>query len=86
MSWTQSIAICGLLVLPAWAQAQVGGNLAAGPLEELYLEVRTGPDNEPVLSVEEFQLTTGDYYRLNIDCPDVVDDRSGWRVEFPALL
>ena len=33
-----------------------------------------------------FQLVTGDYYRLNINCPDVTDDLTGWRLEVPELL
>lgn len=75
-----------LATLPAVTLAQVGGNLARFPPTELFLEITTGADGAPVLSVDEFQLVTGDYYRLNINCPDVTDDLTGWRVEVPALL
>ena len=34
----------------------------------------------------EIPLLTGKYYRLNIHCPDVRDDLSGWRIEMPGLL
>ena len=26
------------------------------------------------------------YYRLNVNCPDVKDDLTGWRIEMPDLL
>lgn len=81
-----TVAALGLVLLPVVTHAQVGGNLARFPPIDLFLEITTGPDGKPVLSVDEFQLTTGDYYRLNIDCPDVVDDLTGWRVEVTDLL
>ena len=31
-------------------------------------------------------LLTGKYYRLNINCPDVQDDLTGWRIEMQDLL
>ena len=79
-------AVAMLVLLPAWAQAQVGGNLAAGPPLDLFVEISTGRNGEPVLSETEFKLVTGEYYRFNINCPDVVDDLSGWRVEVADLL
>ena len=38
------------------------------------------------LSFEKRSLNTGQYYRLNINCPDVKDDLTGWRIEMPDLL
>ena len=35
---------------------------------------------------KEISLLTGKYYRLNIICPDVKDDLTGWRIEMPDLL
>jgi hypothetical protein len=34
----------------------------------------------------EFKLNTGEYYRFNINCPDVASDLVGWRVEVTNLL
>lgn len=81
-----AVPALGLVMLPAPTGAQVGGNLAAGPPIDLFVEIRTGPDGEPVLSAQEFKLTTGEYYRLNINCPDVADDLAGWRIEVTDLL
>ena len=81
-----TVAVVGLVMLPTLTQAQVGGNLVQYPATDLFLEITTGPNGDPVLSVEEFELVTGDYYRLNINCPDVTDDLAGWRLEVPELL
>jgi hypothetical protein len=80
------VAALGLMTLPALSHAQVGGNLAAGPPVDIFVEISTDPDGEPVLSKEEFKLITGEYYRFNINCPDVADDLAGWRVEVTDLL
>jgi hypothetical protein len=81
-----TVAALGLALLPALTHAQVGGNLAAGPPVDLFVEISTGPNGEPVLSRKEFKLITGEYYRFNIHCPDVTDDLVGWRVEVTDLL
>ena len=31
-------------------------------------------------------MDSGQYYRLTIDCPDVRDDLTGWRIEMPEFL
>jgi len=31
-------------------------------------------------------LNSGQYYRLTIDCPDVRDDLTGWRIEISEFL
>ena len=80
------VAALGLVTLPASSQAQVGGNLAAGPPIDIFVEISTGPNGEPVLSKKEFELTTGEYYRFNVTCPDVANDMAGWRVEATDLL
>jgi hypothetical protein len=81
-----TVAALGLALLPALTHAQVGGNLAAGPPIDIFVEISTGPNGEPVLSRQEFKLITGEYYRFNIDCPDVAHDLVGWRVEVTDLL
>ena len=68
-------------LFPAPVQSRVGGNLAAGPPLDLSLEITTGSDGL-VLSVSEFKLITGEYYRLNITS----DGEEGWRLEVDALL
>lgn len=85
LSRTTAAAVA-LMMMPAFGHAQVGGNLAAYPPADIFLEITTGPNGEPVLSAQEFELTTGEYYRFNIDCPDVTDDLAGWRVEVTDLL
>jgi hypothetical protein len=79
-------AALALVMMSASTHGQVGGNLAAGPPADVFLEIATSPDGEPVLSAREFKLTTGEYYRFNISCPDVADDLVGWRVEVTDLL
>jgi len=78
-----AVVSCGLaLALAApTARAQVGGNLAAGPPLDIHLEITTSPDG-PVLSTAEFNLVTGEYYRLNITS----DGTESWRLEVDELL
>lgn len=66
---------------PVGATAQVGGNLAAPPAVEIYLEITTGPDG-PMIALSEFELVTGEYYRMNVTS----DGRADWRLEVDALL
>jgi hypothetical protein len=81
-----TVAALGLVLLPALAHAQVGGNLAAGPPIDIFVKISTSSNGGPVLSQKEFKLITGEYYRLNINCPDVKHDLVGWRVEVIDLL
>ena len=81
-----ALVAAGLTVLPVAADAQGGGNLAAGPPLDLFLVVTTGKDKGPVLSAGEFQLVTGKYYRFNFNCPDADDDATGFRLEVTDLL
>ena len=75
------VASCGLAVAAATTHAQVGGNLAAGPPLDIHLEIATSPDG-PVLSTTEFDLVTGEYYRLNVTSDGV----EPWRLEVDDLL
>jgi hypothetical protein len=85
--WLSALGVAALIsALSTALEAQVGGNLAQYPPTDLNLEIATAPGGEPVLSVTELELTTGDYYRLNVTCTDVEDDLSGWRLELPQLL
>ena len=78
---TLALALAGL-ALAAPAQAQVGGNLAAGPPVEVGLDITTNAAGAPVLSKQEIRLTTGEYYRMHIKS----DGKVVWRVEAPDLL
>ena len=80
---TTVLASCALALAltGAAAHAQVGGNLAAGPPLDIELEITTGPDG-PLLSTAEFDLLTGEYYRLNITS----DGTEPWRLEVDDLL
>ena len=80
---TLVVASCGLALAFAAsvAQAQVGGNLAAGPPLDIHLEIATSPDG-PLLSTTELDLVTGEYYRLNVTSDGV----EPWRLEVDDLL
>lgn len=75
------VAVAVLGLTSGQAQAQVGGNLAAGPPLDLYLRITTTPAG-PVVSTTEFELITGEYYRLNVTSEGDPD----WRLELPDLL
>jgi hypothetical protein len=62
------------------------GNLAQYPPLGKDITVTTGVDGMPLLKPKVVNLLTGKYYRLNINCPDVADDLTGWRIEMPDLL
>ena len=78
MRWACTIA---LVSWAAPAYAQVGGNLAAFPPVELKLSITTTPSG-PVVTPAEFELITGEYYRLNVTSEGDPD----WRLELPDLL
>lgn len=75
------VMICAGLALPAAVGAQVGGNLAAPPPVDLQLTITT-VDDHPVLTPSDFELVTGEYYRMNV----TADGRADWRLEVDALL
>ena len=62
------------------------GNLAQYPPERTKITITTADDGAPQLQPEELILDSGQYYRLTIDCPDVRDDLTGWRIEMPEFL
>ena len=62
------------------------GNLAQYPPLGKDITVTTSIDGMPQLKPEVVNLLTGKYYRLNINCPDVQDDLTGWRIEMQDLL
>ena len=66
--------------------AESSGNLAKYPPEEIDITITTLNDGYPKIVPEQIKLITGKYYRLNINCPDVRDDLSGWRIEMLELL
>jgi hypothetical protein len=73
-------ALVAFVALPA--SAQVGGNLVAYPPVDVRVEITTDKDGAPVLSKSEFELITGEYYRIVI----ASDGKKDWRVELPDLL
>ena len=66
--------------------SQSFGNLAQYPPEIKEITVTTESNGMPKVEPSAISLFTGNYYRLNINCPDVVDDLTGWRIEMPELL
>jgi len=62
------------------------GNLAQYPPLAKDITITRGVDGMPILQPNLVNLLTGKYYRLNINCPDVKDDLTGWRIEMPDLL
>ncbi|MEM1435588.1 MAG: hypothetical protein AAGG11_16130 [Pseudomonadota bacterium] len=67
-------------------QAESAGNLAQYPPLGIDVTITTAKNGMPILEPLEIPLLTGNYYRLNIHCPDVRDDLTGWRIEMPGLL
>ena len=68
------------------AAAESLGNLAQYPPERTGITITTADNGAPQLQPEELVLNSGQYYRLTIDCPDVRDDLTGWRIEMPEFL
>lgn len=79
-------AAAGLLMLSTTGQAQQSGMIAAGAPVDIFMEVTTGPNGEPILDVDEFDLVVGGYYRFNFVCPDAADDTTGFHFEATDLL
>lgn len=75
------VAVLVIMFATRYVQAQVGGNLAAGPPVELVLNISTSSD-APIISVSQFELITGEYYRLNVTS----DGDESWRFEANELL
>ena len=83
------IAVFSATALPAAfnsARAESRGNLAQFPPQRITLTIRTDDDGRPKLEPADIELLSGNYYRLTVNCPDVRDDLSGWRLEMRALL
>lgn len=79
-------ALLTCLVQSALGHAESLGNLAQYPPEGRDLTITTASDGMPTIEPSEISLLSGHYYRLNIYCPDVQDDFTGWRIEMPELL
>ena len=62
------------------------GNLAQYPPKNKDITISTKADGMPSIEPSEIDLYTGNYYRLNINCTDVKDDLTGWRIEMNELL
>ena len=80
------IKILILLLFQNATYAESMGNLAQYPPTPKDLTITTSKDGMPILDPFEISLNTGKYYRLNINCPDVKDDLTGWRIEMSDLL
>ena len=82
----QLIAIFALIFFQTLSSEQSLGNLAQFPPITKEIVIKTANDGMPLIEPKEISLSTGKYYRLNIVCPDVKDDLTGWRIEMPDLL
>ena len=80
------IATLTLTALQHVSSAESAGNLAQYPPTGVDISITTAEDGSPVLAPLEIPLLSGQYYRLNLHCPDVRDDLTGWRIEMPELL
>ena len=81
------IAAAALAIpLAAQAQDQPSGEVGSGAPEDFFLEITTGEGGAPVLSEEEFFLSWGGYYRMNVVCPDAASDSEGFHFEAPDLI
>ena len=85
-----AILAAGLLCVSssvAFAQdTPVPGVIVSGPPLDIFMEVTTGSNGEPILSASEFELVTGGYYRFNFVCPDAKDDATGFHLQVNRLL
>ena len=79
-----SLLFAVFLASPAVAESL--GNLAQYPPTKITLTITTTSDAAPKIEPSEIQLLSGKYYRLTINCPDVRDDLTGWRIEMSELL
>ncbi len=86
MTRLAAIAALAGLALSSTASAQESGVIASGAPQDIFLEVTTGQNGEPLLSQEEFPLVLGGYYRFNFVCPDAVDDATGFHLEVNDML
>ena len=82
----QLIAFFALSFFQTLSSEQSLGNLAQFPPITKEIIIKTANDGMPLIEPKEISLLTGQYYRLNIVCPDVKDDLTGWRIEMPDLL
>ena len=81
-----SVASTLLHAFSSVAATESLGNLAQYPPERIVVTITTADNGAPQLQPEELVLDSGQYYRLTIDCPDVRDDLTGWRIEMPEFL
>ena len=81
-----SLAFTFSSVFSSVVAAESLGNLAQYPPERTVITITTADNGAPQLQPEELVLDSGQYYRLTIDCPDVRDDLTGWRIEMPEFL
>ncbi len=75
-----------LIISQSFVYTESLGNLAQYPPLGVDLTISTTKEGFPSLTPSKISLNTGQYYRLNINCPDVKDDLTGWRIEMPDLL
>lgn len=87
LSLIAATSIAALLGAPALAQdGPVSGVIGSPPPIDVFMEVTTGANGEPVLSEDEFELVLGGYYRFNFVCPDAADDSTGFHLEVTDML
>ena len=82
----QWIAILIYFLTPILLYAESLGNLAQYPPTKIDITISTSQEGMPKLNPTNINLNSGSYYRFGINCPDVKDDLTGWRIEMPELL
>ena len=82
----QFLFILPFFVVQSLLSKESLGNLAQYPPSPIDLTITTSEDGLPTLKPMELNLLSGNYYRLGINCSDVKDDLTGWRIEMPELL
>ncbi len=80
------LVISSIFMVQGILSEESHGNLAQFPPIGKDITITTADNGMPVLKPKEIYLMTGNYYRLNINCPDVTNDFTGWRIEMPDLL
>ena len=82
----KSLILCIFILFHNTVLSESLGNLAQFPPQGRDITITTGSGGNPIVDPMDVSLLSGQYYRLNIHCPDVKDDMTGWRIEMPELL
>ncbi|MCW5714347.1 MAG: hypothetical protein KIT43_07545 [Bauldia sp.] len=79
-------SVAALAVLGAAFAQQEPGRVGSGPPEDFTIEVSFAEDGTMMVSQTEIRLAWGGYYRLNLVCPEGVENEAGVTFQAPEFL